>query len=439
MSDKHTSKSFKDWLSVLQQESWQLELLISGFAIFGIIQFFGPLEILQYKFGDEELIYGSLAVSFISTSCILVVITLIIHVILRGLWIGALGLRYVSGDIDYEELKYTEKFSNYLKKRMGSFDKYISKLEDYCSILFAVAFILVFYTLSVFMIFFIIILLKQIFPHQKFSDYSFSSISLFIILLFLAIGSFLTFVDMLTRGFLKKKKWLAFIYYPFYRVFSIITLSFLYRPLIYNFLDNKLGKRISYVLIPFYVGLMIISALSYKHSNYLSIDTSKPQYPFTHHYQDLLTKEYHLVNYAAIPSKVITTSYLPLFIKFTKLSEDDVFLFNEGLKPKKDLRGISFTGIKIEDSLAIKKDSLVAQYLKTYSKICIVKIDNNLYENLDFTFTENKQNQKGFETYIDIENLSKGKHTISISRMRKSKDSIYSVNIDSFPFWYFKE
>jgi hypothetical protein len=27
---------FKQWLEKLQQESWQLELLISGFALFGI-------------------------------------------------------------------------------------------------------------------------------------------------------------------------------------------------------------------------------------------------------------------------------------------------------------------------------------------------------------------------------------------------------------------
>jgi hypothetical protein len=33
----HDSKSvFKEWLEKLQQESWQLELLISGFVAFGI-------------------------------------------------------------------------------------------------------------------------------------------------------------------------------------------------------------------------------------------------------------------------------------------------------------------------------------------------------------------------------------------------------------------
>jgi hypothetical protein len=55
-----------------------------------------------------------------------------LHVVLRGLWIGALGLRYVSGDIDYEQLKYSPKFTKYLSKKIGSFDKYIATLENYC-------------------------------------------------------------------------------------------------------------------------------------------------------------------------------------------------------------------------------------------------------------------------------------------------------------------
>jgi len=49
-----------------------------------------------------------------------------LHVLLRGFWISAFG--YVSGDIDYDSLKYSPKFTRYLKKRVGSFDKYIATL-----------------------------------------------------------------------------------------------------------------------------------------------------------------------------------------------------------------------------------------------------------------------------------------------------------------------
>ena len=40
-------------------------------------------------------------------------------------------------------------FTKYLKKRVGSFDKYIATLEDYCSVIFAISFLLIFYVLAI--------------------------------------------------------------------------------------------------------------------------------------------------------------------------------------------------------------------------------------------------------------------------------------------------
>ena len=34
---EYNSPEFRKWLDKLQQESWQLELIISGFAIYGLI------------------------------------------------------------------------------------------------------------------------------------------------------------------------------------------------------------------------------------------------------------------------------------------------------------------------------------------------------------------------------------------------------------------
>ena len=42
MSHDYNNPSFKKLLEKLQEESWQLELLISGFAIFGLFTAFDP-------------------------------------------------------------------------------------------------------------------------------------------------------------------------------------------------------------------------------------------------------------------------------------------------------------------------------------------------------------------------------------------------------------
>jgi len=156
MHSKHEDSKFKKWLDILQQESWQLELIISGVAIFGLFQTFEPIINLTSSVAAKSMDDTSLsAISSVGFAAIIIcllslTICLIIHVILRGLWIGAVGLRYFSGDIDYDVLNYTDTFKNYLKKRIGSFDKYIAKLEDYCSLIFALSFLLVFFFLSFF-------------------------------------------------------------------------------------------------------------------------------------------------------------------------------------------------------------------------------------------------------------------------------------------------
>jgi len=149
MNNDYRDPAFKKWLDQLQQESWQLELIISGFAIYGLFMAYEPLTLSAKVAQNEQHLY-QLIVSVIGLiACSILIFNLLLHVILRGLWIGALGLRYVSGDIDYESLNYSPKFTKFLKNKIGSFDKYISVLEDYCSILFAVSFLLIFYVLGI--------------------------------------------------------------------------------------------------------------------------------------------------------------------------------------------------------------------------------------------------------------------------------------------------
>jgi hypothetical protein len=53
MNNDYQNPAFKKLLKKLQEESWQLELIISGFAIFGLFTAFEPLkeasETAQFK------------------------------------------------------------------------------------------------------------------------------------------------------------------------------------------------------------------------------------------------------------------------------------------------------------------------------------------------------------------------------------------------------
>ncbi len=441
MSQDYTKASFKKLLEKLQEESWQLELLISGFAIFGLFQTIDPLREAAVQARAVENMYSFFTLQVVAVSCYILLFNLLLHVILRGLWIGALGLRYVSGDIDYEKLNYSKKFTNYLKRKVGSFDRYISTLEDYCSVIFAVSFLLIFYVLA-FTVIMITIVTNATLLIDNDNIPGWVSKGFGIpIMLFLVFGMLLTFFDFVTQGWLKKKQWISKIYFPIYWVFSFLTLSFLYRALVYNFLDNKFGKRLSLILVPVYFLILVSTSLYYNNSNYFrSTNTTTDYYANKRNYEELIKDDKGvLIDKVAIGKKVTTDSYLKVFVVYKDNIEDNIFDFNEGLKPEKDNRGLS-SDIQFGsgDFSFTKKDSLKREYIKTFNDVYSVRIDSVDFDS-EFIFAQSKTSELGFETYVKLDSVSQGKHLLKVIRKRIRKKDTSLTRVAQIPFWYFKD
>lgn len=439
MNNDYTKPEFKKLLQKLQEESWQLELLISGFAIFGL---FTAIPTISEGFNEaqnSQQIYKFVTLLIALISCSILIFNLLLHVLLRGLWIGALGLRYVSGDIDYDSLKYSSKFTKYLKKRVGSFDKYISTLENYCSIIFAVSFLLIFYVLAItFTVLTIVLIATQLIDNDNLPNWLSHGVGVSAVV-FISIGLLLTLLDFITLGFLKKKKWLSKIYFPVYWVFSFITLSFLYRPLVYNFLDNKFGKRLSLALVPFYILIALATSFNYKISNYFTSDISSNSYiANNNNYEDLLDNTNGFIDDVAIQSKVISENYVKVFVLFSENIEDNIFSFNPKLRPEEDARGLT-SGINFGTNINFReRDSLRRVYLKTFNDIYSVRIDTTDYHT-DFILAKSKNGKLGFETYVNTKALEDGKHLLDVNRLRIRRNDTINTRISRIPFWYFKD
>ncbi|MFD2585318.1 hypothetical protein ACFSQJ_00140 [Croceitalea marina] len=450
MSNDYNSSSFKKLLDKLQQESWQLELLISGFAIFGLFQVMNPLkEELMKAIGNDDFIYRFFIQTVYPALSILLVV-LLVHVILRGVWIGALGLRYVSNEIDYDELQYSKKFTDHLTKKVGSFDRYISRLENICSTLFAIAFLMIFYFMAYMLIIGFYILVSNL---VELTDI-FSSEQQVIFNVYWAFFYFsfalLIFIDFIGMGILKKGNLRPKIYYPVYRFFSIITLSFLYRPLVYNFLDQKRTKWLATFILPAYLLIsFLLSSFSKQHSNYLTTTgDSSAIYANKGNYEDVIDNSEDLIDFATIPSKIITTSYLPLKIPFTTFKENAVFEKDSTLKPNKDERGYGFNGKSMSIpglTLSIGNNKDVEQqkkYLNVVNNMYEVLIDSTIVEK-EFIYTTNSNGRLQFETFLDISTIGKGKHLLHIvgpagdNELFKKKIKIDTLV--TIPFWHYKD
>ncbi|HBU78017.1 MAG TPA: hypothetical protein DEF18_07930 [Muricauda sp.] len=443
-NNDYNSPSFKKLLDSLQQQSWELELIISGFAIFGLFTAYEPLRIETVNAENQQQIYRFVVYLILQISCSILLFNLLLHVILRGLWIGSLGLRYVSGDIEFEKLRYSERFTKYLQKRIVSFDRYIANLENYCSVLFAISFLLIFYVLAMTMIILSIVLVANFVIESDYLPEGLSSILGVVLIIFIITGMTLTFIDFLTQGWLKRKKWISRIYFPIYWVFSFLTLSFLYRPLVYNFLDNRFGRRLILLLVPIYIAILMITSLEYRNSNYLEKDEqSSSTFANKENYADMLVEDGDFPGQVVIPSKVINKPFLKVFVPFSENLENRIFAYNDSLRPENDRRGLS-SSMKIttnwsdQITSARQKDSIRKMYLRTFNETHAFRIDS-LDMDEDFILTTGINNILGFETYLKISNLNEGKHLLRLRRKRKEKDTVVTVTDVILPFWYFKD
>lgn len=269
MAKQDNKSFFSEWLEKLQQESWQLELLISGLALFGIYESQDFLiELRMYVNSNSEditRVTQNFFLSILEVGWKIFFINLLIHVILRGLWIGAIGLRYVSNEIDYDALNYSKFFTEMLQKRVGGFDDFIERLEKICSVLFAYTFLLFLLFFSLAFFFFQIIFIGNLVNKL----HGIQGITLAISLIFYILIGFIVFIDFITLGIFKKveEKSINRIYGYIFTFYGWTTLTFLYRPLLYNFLDNRYTKRLFFFSIP-YILILLLASNMFSNNNF---------------------------------------------------------------------------------------------------------------------------------------------------------------------------
>lgn len=241
-----------------------MELLISGLALFGIYESESLILSLQYyhKVNSVSTIYLHLQtfVALLWASRLIFLVNLLFHIVIRGFWIGAIGLRYVSGDIDFDNLNYSDRFTRFYKNKIGSYDEYIEKLEKFSSILFSFTFLLFFMLLSFFAFNLFFVIVYNVL--DSFLDFGRdnSGLPLALGIFYYGIG-LIIFIDFFTLGAFKKieDKTVSGIYLWIYRFYSTVSLSFFFRPLLLNFIDNKYTRRLFFLALPYTLILFTLS------------------------------------------------------------------------------------------------------------------------------------------------------------------------------------
>lgn len=434
------------WVSNLQLESWQLELLITGFSIFLLATSVDQYAEFSASFKFNKLIASSASdFIFISSGRFILdtiplalnffLISLIIHLLLRGFWIGIVGLSSVSNTIDIDSLKLKGPFRKRIPEKIRSLDDLIFYLDQVSSVIFAYTYLLAFSIISVMLVSaFLFSLLGAGTFVQTYIGGSpgvimmISVISLFLVLI-LFVAAVIFFLDTILFSAFKKSKWFSVLYYPIYRLFSVISLSFVYRSIYYHLITNYTKKQIISVT------LVLGATLFFAHR----IDTWQT-YPF---YPEVIAEnEYFMqsgyydderrggyVYTASIPSKFVEKDFLELFIRYSPRINEILDLlcpdfrdlernasFGEAVSA--GMKSVQDTTVNLDSILGTdaRYEELVKSSVNCLSSVYEIYIDGVKRDDLEFFFArhENK-GERGIEAIIDIANLERGRHVISIN------------------------
>lgn len=416
-------KQIGSWLDNLQQESWQLELLISGFAIFLLIGGWGPLH--GYEADIQRMLlssgaYRGLAVLYFTfrTAYSVLLFALLLHVLLRGIWIAAVGLRYVSGDIDYTALRYHPRYTAFLRRHIGSFDDYLERLERYCSVLFSIAFLIIFCFVSITAFIGVTVALQATFlwiTGREWIGTGLISGSWVISIICLLVG-LLYFIDFITAGLLKRSRLTARVYYPIYRLMGWLTLAHLYRPLYHNLIDHRFGRRLARLLPAFVLlTLVAVSVRQVLVRYYPGSVGDGRQLVDARNYDDELADPIHQLTGPTLNSKYPQHDYLEFFIPYLPLYDDPII---EHLYP--DLEPGRYPGIKLRGGFVAgtinNAEADNVALLTAMSSLHRVRLNGILLEAAPRFHYHDRREQWGLLYMVPTHELPVGEHTLSTSK-----------------------
>ncbi|MEZ0607144.1 hypothetical protein ACAW74_01455 [Fibrella sp. WM1] len=149
----------QDKLRELTTQSWNLELAISGVAMFAILQLPDLLDsafsYLQHNFllntEGPPLMLLSLSYSMIRATFYVLFAAFLANFVMRAFWVGLVGLLavYPSG-IHYDRIPFSTPYAQQrMADELGPLDRYILWLDKRCNIVFALAFQFVFFLIII--------------------------------------------------------------------------------------------------------------------------------------------------------------------------------------------------------------------------------------------------------------------------------------------------
>jgi hypothetical protein len=432
----------------LLSRTWELELLISGAVVFGLLKLPGAIDAAFVRADDNMsgalFLIGFVIYFYLKAMVYVLIASLLLHLTARAYWVGLVGLESVfPRGVQWDAARFGPLTKDVYREKLRTLPQLIDAVDDFCSVIFAFVFLVVIGILYTILIGSLCAVVAYGIDSLLFSGQQFEAL-LTIILVTLAAGPLLLAAvdrryggraDMHpgSRARLRALMWLFArlqlmplygtliltlftnaprrVIYPIVYVVSIGTTIFLFSELL---LRRDVLTAGSAALVPDEPGR---TGVDYRY--YESRGQSQAQ-PFT-------------ASLPTIQSDVITDPYIRLFLPYYARRDNDVFpRVCPGVQPVRE-GGISFG---LEGTRAVSPERSAAA-LRCLVALRRVTLDGQPQPDLEFRFYRDpRTGHDGIVTYIPVAGLSRGAHLLTVNRPARSRDAGTSASAPHYVwFW----
>jgi hypothetical protein len=401
--------------------TWELELLISGAVLFALFQIPGMLSSFFARVEPQTTSTMATVLFFVQMYVKAIVYALIasfvVHLIGRAYWVGLVGLHSVfPKGTRWENFKSGPVTLEVYRSRLVSLPEIISKTDNFCSVIFSFAFLLV-------LLFAFTVLLTGVFGligygvSHLIGGVRADDVFLILATVMVLIPAVASFVDRRfgaslgpnARGLLRRV--IVFSYRG--------TAQGVISPIFVPLLTNVGRKKIRLVFFGSLFGiLLVVAAERLARSGQLSVNSydyfgSSDRYGVNYRfYENQRSADEVYGRLPSIQSDIVTGTYVKLFIPYVPRRHNPMVA---GICPS--LKPVQERGLQLGADRAIP-DSLAMAVLQCLARIHAVTLDGAPRPDLQFRFYEHPESGiKGILTYIPADSLARGQHVITVQQV----------------------
>jgi hypothetical protein len=384
------------WLKDLQENSWELEILISGGAIFTLFQvsdiwinWLENLNIISILPGTALfLLLGTLGLETLKLGFIL-------HLALRAYWLSMVCINYVfPSGIQKNKISWKKPYKINFDEN-EDLRSPIIQVDKVCGIVMYLSIISTFLLAGIIFSIFITVSLPMIFDLDTGIV---GSILLFAFIVYIS--------DLLLGGLFRRIAYLSYLTYPFFVFYDYLTFRKFHQKPALLFFTNIPKWKFAIISSAFFLVALTFSYLTtYKimHWPYI-FDDREYRWQMTnnvdvevdsYYYKDEISGD-KFPSYC-IQSKIIKGNYLELFVQYKKRYDELVKLLP-----------------------AEKNEAILSDIFK-------IQINDSVYSNIEWFELNNHSAVKlGIMAMINIEHLEDGKNILKIG----CSDFVYQAELE---------